>query len=48
MEMLIGFVYDVVGLKAIRREKNFAKKLRLIIAFPILGFLLVLLHLSSI
>jgi|GEM_PF-4043059 len=40
MELLFGFLFDVIGIKTIRKEKNFSKKLMMLLAFPIIGFLL--------
>ena len=46
MELILGFLYDVLGIRAIRKEKNFIKKLMMILGFPIVGFLLIVILLS--
>ncbi len=40
MEFLFGFLYDVYGIKTIRKQKNFSTKLLMALGFPIVGFLL--------
>ena len=41
MEVLLGFVYDVIGIRTIRRERNLAKKAMMALGFLIIGFLLI-------
>ncbi len=46
MELIIGFVYDVIGIRVIRKEKDFTKRLLMILGFSIVGFLLIVVLLS--
>ncbi len=45
MEFIIAFLYDVIGIKAIHKEKSFTKKLMMIWCFPIVGLLLIMIYL---
>jgi len=40
MEFFIGFVYDVVGIRAIRKQMNLTQKLIMALGFTLVGFLL--------
>lgn len=46
MELLIGFVYDVIGIKTIRGEKNPARKVMMALGYLVLGFVLIVILLA--
>ncbi len=46
MGLVIGFLYDIIGIRAIRKEKNFIKKLGMTLGFPKVGLLLIVILLS--
>lgn len=46
MELSTGFIYNVISIRAILKEKNFTKKTNVILGFSIVGFLWIVILLS--
>jgi len=46
MELSTGFINNVIGIRAIRKDKNFIKKTKVILGSSIVGFLWIVILLS--